>query len=94
MKGLSFTDYEMIEMRFLTSCSTSFNTLEKTYTSLRIVSDKSVPTDHEDNCIGVPDQLFEFLVFLIQNGKIASVDNMSACLKDGSVIFSWNTPEA
>ncbi|AKB67596.1 hypothetical protein [Methanosarcina mazei] len=87
MKNLN---YEMIEMRFSSSSSTSFNTLEKTSTFLRIVSDKSVPADHEDNYIVVPRQVFEFFCSIIENGKVASVNSLSATLKDGSVIFSGN----
>jgi len=87
-------NYELIEMHFLSSSLTSFNTLEKSSTFIRIISDKSVPTDNEDNCIVVPGELFEFLINLIENGKIAYVNSMSATLKDGSVIFSGDTLEA
>jgi hypothetical protein len=81
-------NYEMIEMRFVSSKVTPQKLVEKTSTSLRLVPNTLVSSGIEENFIVVMSPIFEFFCSLIENGKIASVNNLSAKLKDGSVILS------
>ncbi|MHC1757042.1 MAG: hypothetical protein AB9861_16705 [Methanosarcina sp.] len=81
-------NYEMIEMRFFSNQMTPQKTVEKTSTSLRLVPNTFVSSGIEENFIVVPNPIFEFFCSLIENGKVASVNSLSATLKDGSAIFS------
>jgi len=79
-------NYDKIQMRFLSSRLTSFNTIEKTSVQVSLVPDTSLNLG--ENCIKVPGPVFEFFCSIIENGKVASVNAISATLKDDSVIFS------
>lgn len=93
-KHMRNTEYEIIEIRFSSSYSTDFKTVEKTSTFLKMTPDTSVPSNPEDHYIVVPPEVFELFVSLIENGKIASVNSISATLKDGSVLCSDEGLEA
>lgn len=87
-------EYEVIEMRFSSSYLTDVKAVEKTSTSIKLIPDTSVLSNHVDNSVAVPGPVFELLCSLIENARISHVKSMSASFDDGSVMSSGEKSEA
>ncbi|WP_148705382.1 hypothetical protein [Methanosarcina siciliae] len=85
------TDFELIDMRFATSQRNHFNAIERTSVQLRLIPNKAVSVNSNlgENCIVVPDQVFEWFTSLITDGLARNLTSVST-LTDGSIIFSEN----
>ncbi len=80
------SEFDKIDFRFVSSKFTG-DSLEKISVKTRIIPE-TAQISKQQHGVKVPVSIFEFFAILVQEGKLGTIESISATFTDSSVIFS------
>lgn len=84
---LNDSEFDRIDLRFVSSKFTEANALEKISVKTRLIPE-TAQISQQQHGVKIPVSIFEFFAVLVQEGKLGSIKSISATFTDGSVIVS------